>query len=705
MANKKNRTRNLNTIFLAASKYFIPCIFLLTFLFTSCRQHETIWYATSVGNEPGIGSVDIPFTSISQALQAVQSEREKGNDNAITIYLREGVYKITKSIMIDSSLSNITLASYNNEKVSFIGGTEIPLNAIEKVELNGKMVDRVDLRKLGINDYGEMRNVGFRRPYGKSWAEIFINGEPMHLAKWPNKGLVPMGKVLDAGSVPRDGDYSNKGGVFVCDSSRILTWKSLREVWIAGYFNYGFADDAVSIATIDPKKKTITTGEATLYGFNSGKPFNEWYAYNIKEELDEAGEYYIDRNKGELFFIPPDNKKPESVKISVLDEPFIDLYNARNIKIKGITFECSRFIGVTMAETENVVLEDCTFRNLGSLGVSMGVGIKAFKEYRHSGTGEPQRSILGSIHEHIYDNSTFDLRAGKNNGVVNCRFYNLGSGGVSMGGGERLTLQAGNNYVDNCLFHDFNRIDRSYRPAVHLMGVGNIVRHCEIYNAPSMALYVHGNNHLIENNYVHNVCLEIDDQGAFYYGRDDSELGNIIRHNFFSNIPSKYRTEIIYQDDGGCGLTVDHNIIYKAGRYAMLLGGSDNWITNNVIIDAKTVILSNNNGRLEKEAIIKRLNAVNFLSAPYATAYPFISNYKDISFTENPTRNFVEGNSFIGCEQVIYPGPGKNYLTLKNNKELPKMDFKSDNPQEVIRELIDKGILDKEFNKEIIGRY
>ena len=681
--------------------YWLIPSFLLMFIMAGCSHNRTTYFVSTGGVEPGNGSMDLPFTSISQAIQAVRSERSKGKDHNVTIYLRKGEYMVTNSISFDSILSNITLESYKDEQVILTGGKEIPLNSIEQAVLNGEKVNRVDLRSLGVNDYGEMRNVGFRRPYGKSWAEIFVNGEPMHLAKWPNKGVVAMGKVLDTGAVPRDGDYSDRGGVFVCDSSRILTWKNPAEVWITGYFNYGYADDAVRIEAIDAKNKTIKTAGATLYGFNSGKPFNEWYAYNIKEELDVAGEYYIDRNNGELFFIPPDDKQTTAVAISMLDEPFIDLYKTKNVKIKGITFECSRFIGITMAETEDVVIESCTFRNLGSLGVSIGVGIKAFKEYRHAGTGEPQLSMLGSIHEHIYDNTTFDTRGGKHNGVLNCIFYNLGSGGVSMGGGDRLTLESGNNYVDNCLFHDLNRIDRSYRPAVHLMGVGNIVRHCEIYNAPGVALYLHGNNHLIENNYVHDACLEVDDMGVFYYGRDASELGNTIRHNFFANIPSTYSTQAVYQDDGACGLTVDQNIFFNAARNAMLMSGSDNHFTNNVVINAPMVILSTNHGTWSKDEHFKRLKAVNFLSAPYITAYPFISNYQDSSFLEKPARNIVEGNSFIGTQHLYNT---EERITLKNNKEIPKMEFKSEDPQEVIKVLIDSGIIDKEFNSEKIGR-
>jgi hypothetical protein len=134
----------------------------------------------------------------------------------------------------------------------------------------------------------------------------------------------------------------------------------------------------------------------------------------------------------------------------------------------------------------------------------------------------------------------------------------------------------------------------------------------------------------------------------------------------------------------------------------MLMSGADNRFINNVVIDAPMGILSTNHGTGSKEEHIERLNAVDFLSSPYISAYPFISNYKDISFLENPARNFVLGNFFIGTEHLYNTD---QRIIFKNNKEMVKMDFKTDNPQEIIKKLIDNCIIDKEFNRETIGRY
>ncbi|WP_129699279.1 hypothetical protein [Parabacteroides goldsteinii] len=92
---------------------------------------------------------------------------------------------------------------------------------------------------------------------------------------------------------------------------------------------------------------------------------------------------------------------------------------------------------------------------------------------------------------------------------------------------------------------------------------GNQIVHCEMCDSPSMAILMHGNNHLIENKYIYDVCLEVEDQGAFYYGRNPSECGTIIRNNLFTNIPDTYSTCAVYHDDGAGGLTVENNTIKK----------------------------------------------------------------------------------------------------------------------------------------------
>lgn len=622
---------------------------------------QELFIATN-GNDGEDGSINAPFKTIEKALAVIDAIENKG-ENPFTVYFRKGTYTIGKTIHLENT-SNLVIKAYGEEKVVFDGGVTIPVSHVQKTELPAtdfmgkREVCKVDLKKVGITNYGDIRSVGFARPFGPSWGEVFINGKAMHLSRWPNKGMTPMGKVLDPGSIPRYNDFSKKGGVFKYDSERISSWNKPNDIWISGYFKWGYADDAVRLAKIDKKKKTITTAQPTLYGFDSGEHFRRWYAFNILEELDEEGEFYIDKEKSVLYFISS-KEDIESLRFSMLEDPFFQLEDVSNVKIEGIDFEYSRGLGIAMNNTEDVIIKDCTFSNLGSLGITVGKGIEPFADYRHEGMGKPKSGIIGSLQQQLYANTTFNREGGKNNKIIHCKFFELGAGGVSLGGGNRETLEPGNNSIENSVFHDLNRIEKSYRPAVHLTGVGNKIIHCEIYNTPSMAVLMHGNNHMLEYNYIHDVVLDADDQGAFYYGRDPSERGTVIRYNYFENIPDHYATCAIYNDDGACGLTVDSNIFYKAGKRNVLLGGgSDNVYTNNIFMETEIGIHVDNRlqnwskGILEKGGLVeKRLDAVNYQNPPYSTEYPELTAYWPNDGV--PKGNLVENNVFYKVDKLL----------------------------------------------------
>ena len=514
----------------------------------------------------------------------------------------------------------------------------------------------VDLKKLGINDYGQLRPVGFSRPFGPAWAELFVNGQPMHLARWPNDSTIPMGQVIDSGSIPRDGDFSDRGGKFKFPTDRPLTWQSQKGIWINGTFNRGWAEDAVAVANIDTANKVFETMQPTLYGFGSGEVYNRWFAYNVLEELDAPGEYYLDRTAGKLYFHA--SEPIQSLELSVLEDPMVAIKGASNVWFKDLDFECARGIGIYLETTENVVVDGCQLRNLGMVGVVMGQGIRPFDNLQSEGTGELASETIGNYLEHRYANTLLNRMAGKNNGVINSKIYNTGAGGIHLSGGDRKTLEPAGNYVQNCIIHDFNRIERSYRAGVDISGVGNRIARCEIYNAPSMAILLHGNEHLIEYNNIHHVCQEVHDQGALYYGRDPSERGNKVFHNFFHHLPAEHLTAAIYHDDGACGMEVFGNIFYKPGSIPVLIGGGmDNTYTNNIFVDAKIGVRVDNRyqtwatGHLKKDGIVdSRLKAVDYTNPPYSTAYPALVHYWDDEVGK-PKRNTVSKNVFVNVEE------------------------------------------------------
>jgi len=569
-------------------KLKIVCLVVCLVSIGAYSQNVKQLFISPSGNDKGNGTIEKPFATLEKARNAVRKLLQSEKDISITVYFRGGTYVFKNSIVFDSLDAGtenhpISYSAYNNETVSFSGGISLDTKSATPVT-DQTVLDRfpavaknkilqIDLKKAGISNYGTLTPHGFARPYQPAPMELFCNKKAMRLSRYPNDTLIATGKVLDKGSIPRDGDFSHRGGKFQFSTDEPNRWENAKDIWISGFFKYGYADDAVQIADLDLKNKTITTKQETMYGFASGAKFHRWFAYNLLEEIDMPGEYYIDRASGILYFYPLDEEL-KTIEVSLLEDPLVQLKNASFIHFSKLNFECSRGMGVYIEKGKENKIDNCVFRNLGILGVCIGKGIEPFTELKHEGDGEPASGKLGSLSNHMYKHTTFNREAGTGHIISNCEIYNTGAGGISLGGGNRLTLEKGNNQVVNCKIHDFTRLDRSYKCGVNIDGVGNIIRNCEIYNCPSSAIQLHGNDHLIEYNAIHHAVTDGDDMGAFYYGRDPSEQGNKVQYNFFHHIGNEHgRMSGVYHDDGACGMEVTGNIFYMAGSENALIGG------------------------------------------------------------------------------------------------------------------------------------
>jgi hypothetical protein len=60
-----------------------------------------------------------------------------------------------------------------------------------------------------------------------------------------------------------------------------------------------------------------------LYGLKAEKIFNAEFAYNLLEEIDNPGEYYIDRTSGFIFLSA--EKELKTIEVSMLEEPLVQL--------------------------------------------------------------------------------------------------------------------------------------------------------------------------------------------------------------------------------------------------------------------------------------------------------------------------------------------------------------------------------------------
>lgn len=618
-------------------------------------------YVSPKGSNLGSGTLKSPVQSIQQAI-----DKSRQHQGAVVIELMGGNYPVNKTIEVNRS--DITIRAYKGQQVSVSGDVVIPVSKASKIKDKqtlsrldksvARKIYEIDFAKLGTTIEG-MHAVGFGRPSKEGWSELVVNGDPLKMSRWPNEAMEPIGKVLVSGN-DKDKEVGNLP-VFKFKTDRVKRWAKADQVWLSGYFGYGYADDMIPVQKINYADSTFHMADFTNYQFNTGRPFLQWFAVNLLEEIDVPGEYAIDAKAQKIYFMPKGSIK--EMRLLTLKAPIFAIENCKNVLISDVTIENARGIGVYIENAHNAVVDNCVIRNLGSAGVSMGKGNEPSdnKKLHNMANGGAQLSReIGAMGGALYMNPVMNRHAGTHNGVSNSYIYNTGAGGVILSGGDRMTLERGDSFVENCQIHDFNRIEKSYRPAVWIDGVGNRISGCDIYNAPSMAVIFHGNEHTIEYCKITNVCTEIDDQGAIYYGRDPSERGNVIRYNYFKELSPRHSVMATYHDDLACDGEVYGNIYYKAGYLPVMIGGGkDNHYYNNIFIGSPYAIhLDKRGNNWAKNMTLKggiadqRLNMVNYTQPPYATAYPELVNYWKEG-AELPLRNVFNGNLFFNIKNLI----------------------------------------------------
>ncbi len=607
---------------------------------------------------------DGPLATLEQARDTIRALKESEGLPAggLTVYLCGGVHSRGKSFELTAQDSGtaeapIVYRACEGEGVRLMGGKTVtgfkPVSdpaVLKRIEepYRDKILE-LDLKASGITDYGTLKPRGFGRGSKAAGLELFFQGKPMTLARWPNTGWARIA------SVPSGKD----GGKFCYEGDRPARWADSDDVWLHGYWTWDWAESYEKVQAIDTAAKEIATAPPHgVYGYKAGGRF---YVLNVLEELDAPGEWYVDRKAGMLYFWPPAPLEGAETTVSLLEAPMVTLDDVSHVSIQDLGFERSRDAGLVMSGGHHNLVAGCTFANLGAFAIS--------------------------------------ISGGQHNGVTGCDLYYLGDGGISVTGGNRQTLTPAGNFATNNNIHDFSMTVRTYTPAVQVSGVGNRVANNLIYNAPHMAIGLGGNDHIIELNEIHHVCMETHDAGAFYMGRDWSQRGNVVRYNYMHEL-GHGDVQAIYLDDWTSGVVVFGNVCHGARRGVLVGGGRDNTIENNIFVQCVHGVHIDQRGigwakyyfDGTTTTLFDRLEAVNGTQPPYTDRYPELATLLDDDPALAKHNKVVRNVNFDGGWLELYDGltESTQYLTIKDNftegdpgfVDADKLDFrlKEDSP-------------------------
>ena len=610
--------------------------------------HAADFHVSPAGTDTNPGTSVKPFATLERARDAVRQSKIGNPESKIEVVVHGGTYELARPFELTAADSGSAKAPvvYRARKggtARISGGRTVtgwkPVTdaaVLDRLDpaARGHVV-QADLRALGVSDFGTMGG-GFALGGGPG-LELFFNDQPMTLARYPNDGFIKITGV--AGQTPVDvrGTKGCKEGVFTYDSDRPARWVGEKNAWVLGYWFWDWAEGRHRIESLDAEKKLITVAKPYhSFGYRKGQWF---YGYNLLCEIDQPGEWYLDRDTGTLYFWPPAAIEKGRATVSVLSN-LVTMTGASHVSFRGLTFEAARNDAIVMKGCTNSLIAGCTIRNAGSWAVRVGDG--------------------------------------GNTGVTGCDIYATGDGGISIGGGDLKKLAPAGLYAENNHIHHWSRWNRMYRPAIMVTGVGNRAAHNLLENAPHTAIGFSGNDHVIEFNEIHSVCYESNDAGAIYSGRNWTMRGTVIRCNYLHHINGFEGRGCVgvYLDDMYCGTTIASNLFYKVTRAAFIGGGHDNTIENNLFVDCKPAVHVDARGmgwaHAMPEGLVKEgrekgtLNGIRFTEPPYSTRYPKLPGILD-NDPASPTGSLVARNVCWGGKWDGMEKKAKPFITLQDN--------------------------------------
>ena len=365
---------------------------------------------------------------------------------------------------------------------------------------------------------------------------LWLGGAFQEVARWPNRasedahGWTSFDECTSAGLADRT------GVAFLTTDDRAARWNFSEGVWLYGYWGQTWDENYVQAARWNAGTREMTLAGAVRYVPTLGRNSvaRKYVAVNVAEELDAPGEWWLDRARRRLYYLPAAGFGSDELVLTAFDRPLVSLgAGLGDLRFEHVTFAYAGRAFQAQGETARVVFDGCAFHSLAYASSLQGRG----------------------------------------NAVRHCDFAHLGQGGVNVTGGSVRTLEHARNLVEDCAFTDFERWQQTYAPAVSLQGCGNAVRDCVFGKAAHEAVTYGGNEHLVGWSEFHEVLRESEDCGAIYTGRNTSTLGTQLVGNFFHDLDTGNVTGI-YFDDNDWGDDAVGNVFENVYR-AFLVGGGN----------------------------------------------------------------------------------------------------------------------------------
>jgi len=303
----------------------------------------------------------------------------------------------------------------------------------------------------------------------------------------------------------------------------------------------------------------------------------KYIVWNVRQGMNEAGQWYLDRTEGKLVYWPlPGEDMTSAEIIAPTIESIMRLQGTKQRPVSAVTLR-----GLTLSVTNTPLIaggfgalkfdgavsaafaHDCSLLNLTVVNVG-GQGIKG------------------------RDCTFLSVR--------NCEVSDTGACGIIVQGADALV-------ADNHVFD----VGVLYPSAIGIRCGGKCaeVTHNEVHDTPYSAINCGGDGHRIESNLIYRAMKELHDGAGIYIGFCK---GIVLRGNFIHDIVDTggYGASAYYLDEQARECLVEGNLSLRVVRPSHNHMAENNIIRNNVFIsdgDAKLTFPKSSRCRFEKNVI------------------------------------------------------------------------------------------------------
>lgn len=463
-------------------------------------------------------------------LAAVLAEARKA-PKPVRIVVEDGVHPLTETITLGKEDSQVT---WSGKNAVFMAGKAI----------TGWQKAEGGMWKAVLPD--------------KAWKfeQLWINGRRATLARSPNKGYFHITEAVGTGVFPDLKENMNFHAFSIAPEQyevlKAIPQEQRDDMLLT--VTHAWAVGQCRIKALNDDALAVQIKGRSRYPFVEFEPDQRWWVENFRAALDAPGEWFRDKAKGEVLYLPlPGEDMTKAEVIAPVVDKFLVIKGASDVRFEGISFQYSNHLYPAdgLHDGQAATTSD------GSIEIEDSARIY-FENCEIAHTG---------LHALWFKNGCAD------SSVKHCHFHDLGGGGVYVGETGRPEEERVNHHIviDDCIIQHGGRLHPSACGVVFTHTQHCAVTHCDIgdfyYTGVSAGWnWGYGDTAsretLVENNHIHHLgWAYLSDMGGFY-GLGTSP-GTIIRGNHVHDVAAhRYGGWGLYNDEGASDTVMKNNLVH-----------------------------------------------------------------------------------------------------------------------------------------------